>query len=377
MAGLGPLGAKPRLAAGVSGGADSTALALLAHEWAARHGGDLLALIVDHGLRAGSDQEAALTAARLGARGIKSRVLSISRLSGAGIQEQARAARLAALGQAASGDGRLHVLLGHHAADQAETVAMRAARGPHGLEGMAAWTARSKILLLRPLLGMQPAVLRDYLRAQGMEWVEDPSNLSASFERVRVRLAGTDALAVDASARQAREAEAAAFMARYCTIRPEGFSVIHADAAPEGALSALVRIIGGAVYPPAKRAAAPLAAALAPATLAGVRILRTARFGGGWLLAREPAYVAPPVPAQAGAMWDGRFTLMEDVAPGALLGALGADAARLRKTVLLPSVVLKSMPCVREADGRLRFPIAAHFAPPGPAAPHPFQELRQ
>ena len=54
MTALGPFEPAPRIAAGVSGGADSMALALLADAWARERGGSLLALIVDHGLRAES-----------------------------------------------------------------------------------------------------------------------------------------------------------------------------------------------------------------------------------------------------------------------------------------------------------------------------------
>ena len=53
---LGPFEPSPRIAAGVSGGADSMALALLADAWARERGGSLLALVVDHGLRAESRQ---------------------------------------------------------------------------------------------------------------------------------------------------------------------------------------------------------------------------------------------------------------------------------------------------------------------------------
>ena len=51
--------------------------------------------------------------------------------------------------------GILHLLLAHHADDQAETVAMRAARrsGPDGLAGMAALVDQPEVRLLRPLLG--------------------------------------------------------------------------------------------------------------------------------------------------------------------------------------------------------------------------------
>ena len=75
MASLGPFAPAPRLAAGVSGGADSLALALLADEWARSRGGTLLALIVDHGLRPAAAPEAALTAERLAAHGISARIL--------------------------------------------------------------------------------------------------------------------------------------------------------------------------------------------------------------------------------------------------------------------------------------------------------------
>ncbi|MBT4169911.1 MAG: tRNA lysidine(34) synthetase TilS, partial [Rhodospirillaceae bacterium] len=51
MAALGPFETAPELAVAVSGGADSMALALLAHTWARQRGGTVTALTVDHGLR--------------------------------------------------------------------------------------------------------------------------------------------------------------------------------------------------------------------------------------------------------------------------------------------------------------------------------------
>src|SRR6266536_2158308 len=81
MAALGPFEPAPRLAAGVSGGPDSMALALLADTWARERGGSLIALIVDHGLREASAAEATGTAARLRERGIAARVLTIGGLA--------------------------------------------------------------------------------------------------------------------------------------------------------------------------------------------------------------------------------------------------------------------------------------------------------
>jgi tRNA(Ile)-lysidine synthase len=370
---LGFLGAKPRLAVAVSGGADSTALALLTQAFCAARGGTLQAYIVDHGLRDGSATEAALTAGCLAARGIASRIITLSGLPrGAGLQAAARDARFEALAQAAYEDGFLHLLLGHHAADQAETVAMRSRRGPGGAEGIAAWSARNKILLLRPLLGVRPETLRDYLCQQGMAWVEDPSNQSRRFERVRQRQDGAGARAEGGEARAAREARIAAFLAAHAQLRPEGFAVLDAPQAPPEALGALIRMIGGAAYPPRQAALARLAAQLRPATLGGVRLSPAGRLGPGWLLVREPAACAAPVAALSGALWDGRFRLGAAVAPGLQLGALGADAVKYRKFRNLPGIVLRGMAALRDADGVITFPAPATFTPSVPATSHPF-----
>jgi len=377
MARLGPFAAVPRLSVAVSGGADSSALALLAQDWAVARGGDVLALIVDHGLRPDSAAEAALTATRLQACGIAAQVLTLSDLHGPGLQERARAARYEILGFAARAAARPHLLLGHHAGDQAETVAMRAARGAGGGEGMPAWSARHDVVLLRPLLALMPEDLRSYLRARRVEWVEDPSNLSRRFERVRFRQDGVAPAAAEieiaAVARRARETEAAAFLAAAATIRGEGFVRFDAPAAPPAAFAALLRTIGGAAHKPRQAAVAALAQRLRPATLGGVRIVPAGRLGAGWLLCREPAACAPPVAARAGVIWDQRFRL--DMAPmaGSRFGALGADAARFRKFNGLPTLVLRTMPCLRgPGDATLVFPVQAQFLSLAPVTSLPF-----
>src|ERR1700676_3199548 len=81
MTALGPFEPAPRIAAGVSGGADSMALALLASAWARERGGSLLALVADHGLRAESGGEAASAAAWLGSLGVAAKVLKIEGLA--------------------------------------------------------------------------------------------------------------------------------------------------------------------------------------------------------------------------------------------------------------------------------------------------------
>ena len=100
MGRLGPFGAKPRIAAGVSGGPHSLALALLADRWARARGGSLLALVADHGLRAESGAEARHVAGTLAGQGIPARILALRLPNGPRLQERARTARLAALADA-------------------------------------------------------------------------------------------------------------------------------------------------------------------------------------------------------------------------------------------------------------------------------------
>src|SRR4029077_5614108 len=87
----------------------------------------------------------------------------------------------------------LHLLIAHHADDQAETVAMRATRasGPDGLAGMAALVEQREARLLRPLLSVPRARLTATLEARAVAWIDDPSNLDSRFERARLRKAGT------------------------------------------------------------------------------------------------------------------------------------------------------------------------------------------
>jgi tRNA(Ile)-lysidine synthase len=359
MAPLGPFEPAPHLAIAVSGGADSLALALLARDWAAGQGGCVTALVVDHGLRAASAGEAALTLARLAGQGIAARLLPLTDLArGPGLAERARAARYAALEDACRAAGILHLLLGHHAADQAETVAMRllSGSGPAGLAGMAALVETGSVRLLRPLLRTPPARLRGLLRAAGLGWVEDPSNADPAATRARIRRLRADragagpatralgeAAAARGHARAARERWVADILARRARIHPEGFAVLTPGPIPPEALAALLRMLAGRPHPPPPRAVAALAASPRPATLGGVRLMPAGRHGppGALLLLREAAAMAAPVLADR--RWDGRFTVAGLIPPGAMLGSLGAGSAGCPDW---PAAVTRTLPAL-------------------------------
>ena len=345
MARVGPFAGDRRVVVGVSGGADSMALALLLRRW-----GKPEAAIVDHGLRAESGAEAALTAARLAALGIPARIWRARIGAGAGLADRARQARYALLSQACREAGCADLLLAHHAQDQAETVQMRqdAGSGPAGQSGMAAIVYDDAARRVRPLLQVPPARLRATLRAAGVLWVEDPTNRDLRTKRARLRSEmgpGSVAEACEAASRYGRlrratEAAVADELATVC-LYPEGFAYAPVPLGP-ASVSALVWTLSGRPYPPSPRKVGTMRAG----TLGGVVVRPAGRFGPGWLLAREPDAVAGPVAAQAGARWDGRF-LLEDTVDGATVGALGAEAARFRRHSALPAIVLRGLPALR------------------------------
>ena len=85
--------------------------------------------------------------------------------------------------------GRKRLFLAHHIRDQAETMAMRLARGSglDGLAGIRPVQLYGRLSVMRPLLSVDPARLRACCLAEAQIWVNDPSNHDRRFERVRIR----------------------------------------------------------------------------------------------------------------------------------------------------------------------------------------------
>lgn len=335
MVPLGPFGAARRVAVAVSGGADSTALALLASSW-----GRAVALVVDHRLRPESAAQADLTLSRLAERGIQARLLTLSGLvPGPGLQARARTARYAALTAACAEAGLVDLLLGHHASDQAETVALRRASGsgPAGLAGMSAVRVTGPVRLLRPLLAIPPARLRTTLAAAGMAWIEDPSNTDPRFTRGRLRTNPPPPPGPEDRRRHAEERDP---WPEPIAIHPAGFAVLPPGPIPPGTLAAAIWTVSGRPYPPGQDAVARTTGA---STLHGTCIIvsRGRRF-----IVREEAATEPPVPALPGARWDGRFVIERCDPAGLRLGRLGDGAPALRRRSDLPSAVLRVFPAL-------------------------------
>jgi tRNA(Ile)-lysidine synthase len=389
MAQLGPFEAAPRLAVGVSGGADSLALTLLADRWARRHGGTVLALTVDHRLRAAAAAEAAQVGTWLAARGIAHRVLAwAGPKPHQGLQAAARGARREILLRQCGAEGILHLLLAHHQDDQAETLVMRVAAdsGLDGLAGMAAIAETRHARVLRPLLAVPRARLAATLRDLGQPWIEDPSNRDPRFSRTQLRALAAGGRDVAAPAqrfgrdRALRDSAVAELLARTAAVYPEGWVLVAAEglstAAPAIGRRALARVlmcVGGDAYPPRSAGLEELFAALRAGRLAGGRTLAGCRlipYRQAVAVTREAAAIGVEVPVTApGAYeWDGRFRLRIEgrVGPNTVLRALGDDGwralaaelgsgAKPLRSLVLPSV-RATLPALCDLDGVVAVP---------------------
>jgi tRNA(Ile)-lysidine synthase len=337
---------RPLLVA-VSGGGDSMALLHLLRE---RLGAEkLIAVIVDHKLRPGSDADARRARDMAQALGVRA---EIATLDWAGpprrAQAHARQARHRALCDAARRLGARVIALAHSGDDQAETLLMRAAAGSNwrGLAGIAAFTAAPVwpqgrgLHYVRPLLGARRQALRAELKARGGDWIDDPANANRAFARVRVRArlaeleaAGFEPARLMALAARLRvlsaelDVAAAALIARTASFEADAILLDpgHWDDDPETrrrALSVLVAAASGREREPSGPGLARLEARLGGpdfrgACLAGTRL---APFRDGRRLDRDPgalagradgvAAIAPlDLPPGVETVWDGRLAL--------------------------------------------------------------------
>jgi tRNA(Ile)-lysidine synthase len=170
---------------GFSGGLDSSVLLqLLATDPGIRSRG-LRALHVHHGLHADADAWAAHCRRVCAALDVPLEVVrvQVNLSAGLGVEGAARAARHAAFA-AALGDGEI-LALAHHRDDQAETFLLRALRGAgaDGLAAMRPWRRHARGWLWRPLLELPRAALQDHAASQHLQWIDDPANMNADFDR--------------------------------------------------------------------------------------------------------------------------------------------------------------------------------------------------
>jgi tRNA(Ile)-lysidine synthase len=180
------LEANSKVCIGVSGGADSLALAIAANLEAADLNLDLVAVIVDHGLQENSADVAATTKKKLEVIGYSNIFVGKANvLVTDGIEASARRARYLVFQQALETYGAKIFLLGHTKNDQAEGVLLGLARGSgtKSLSGMAEISGP----FIRPFLNIDRSTTQAACDESGIEYWIDPHNSNTEFTRVRVR----------------------------------------------------------------------------------------------------------------------------------------------------------------------------------------------
>ena len=181
-----------KVAIAVSGGVDSMCLINLTKAWADDNNIEIVAIIIDHGLRKESQIESEVTRSFLEKKGIEVHVgqLDSKKIKAGNIQQNARDLRYEYMGNYCKEKRINNLLVGHHKNDQAETVMLRILRGSgvDGLSAMDTVSNKNGVCILRPMLSFSRADIEKYMKSQNWQWVEDPSNHDEDkFERVRIR----------------------------------------------------------------------------------------------------------------------------------------------------------------------------------------------
>ena len=381
------------LAVAFSGGGDSLALLLASKAWADANGRRVLALTVDHGLNPAS-------ADWLGQCRDKARWIGVAiealRWDGAkpatGLPAAARGARHALLADAARDAGARVILLGHTADDLIEAAAMRAegstVSDPAEWAPSPAWPEGRGVFLLRPMLGVRRAEIRDWLRARGETWIDDPANEDLRFARARARstLSSSDGRggppggwwrgprpgASEASGPASMPslpppgAEPSPPSSGWCP-SPCGGGLSLGVSAPAAHIAAACLCAGGTARPPRGDRLERLVIRLRSgepftATLAGARI---ASDGETAAFTRDPGRAGLPevaiTPGQT-IVWDGRFEILSERA-GTIraLGGLSTQLPKAQRTALraVPATLRPTLPALLSRDGAVSCPILA------------------
>jgi tRNA(Ile)-lysidine synthase len=403
---LGMTGPCPKIAVAVSGGGDSLALTVLMQEWVNSHGGEMLALTVDHGLRPGSAEEASQVREFLQARGIRHDIL---RWEGdkpsTHVQELAREARYELLLQVCRQRGFPALAVAHNLEDQLETFWMRLAHGSglDGLSAMAPSREAAGILIIRPVLTFSRAQLRETCVQHQIRWIEDPSNSNEKYLRVKLRqfenlLAGEGLTPSRLSqtvqkledAREALQVMTERAAASCVQWHPEGYAALKISAWKEYPRDIQRRILWRALaalaaskYPPGFEALEQARLDLHDPSFAGKTLAGCEIFSGRageMLIAREAESVEGRIQAAKGKVWDERFLIsgfdLESLEIGAL-GEAGLSALRknikgfevsVRKLEALPFKVKRVLPALWQGENLLAVPHVSYYSPASPPA---------
>lgn len=171
-----------RVTAAVSGGADSVAMLYLLKRFAVARNWQLDVLHINHGLREDSRKDELFVSnlsERLG-------LTFCCRRPDSG-ETGSMESRWSSIRQSIFLEQSEIVAVAHTASDRAETVLMRLFEGS-GLRGLGGMDYRGVGPVRRPMLDIHSSEVRNWLRENGHDWVEDLSNRNTDIQRNRLRL---------------------------------------------------------------------------------------------------------------------------------------------------------------------------------------------
>ena len=181
---------KPIVAVAVSGGPDSMALLFLVNNWVKTFKGSAIAIIVDHGLRKDSKDEAKLVKEKINLKKIKTKIITIkkNKIIKRNMNE-ARNNRYNAITKYCNNKNILHLFVGHNFDDNLETFLNRKIAGSdiEGLYSIRENVVNNKINILRPLIFYQKKNIYNFNKKNNIFFVEDESNSNLNYTRPIIR----------------------------------------------------------------------------------------------------------------------------------------------------------------------------------------------
>ncbi len=182
-----------KLIIGLSGGVDSTALLLLCVVLQKKYNLEIMAVHINHSLRAESEQEAEHVKKlcddfNISCLIFKENVKELAKEWKKGIEESARIVRYQHFEEERQRHNFDFIVLGHHLNDLAEDVLMRQIRGTSLEQSVGMSAFDSGRFLMRPFLCTEKEKLVKFVQSCDISWVEDNSNNSTEYLRNRVRL---------------------------------------------------------------------------------------------------------------------------------------------------------------------------------------------
>jgi len=385
-----------KIAIAVSGGGDSMALAILAHEWVKINGGELIALTIDHGLRIESSAEANEVHKFLTSLGIKHEVLNWEgEKPKTRIEEEARKARYNLL-IARCKELDFYVLaVAHNIEDQIETFWMRLSHGS-GLDGLSAMSRIREVdgvSIIRPLMSFSRKKLRATCEKYNIKWIEDPSNQDKKYLRVKLRKFESflfeEGLTPKRLTKTIKKLENSRQALEYLTdiaikdsliIYPEGYALLKKKQWLKYPIDIRQRVLSQALqtifpkkYPSGFDIIEEICNSMVEErfkgrTLSGCEIFPSS--SGDIFISREENNIEPAIFIKENVIWDKRFICSAINSESLKLGTLGEEGLselRKNKDTLksiknLPFKIKKLLPAIWEEDILLAVPHIGYYS---------------